>query len=160
MTTDALTQIRTCKHLYLDEISEPSDNELRVVVSEALMGEPVDPKTLADDPHLQDLLAGAGARAIVRSAESRVFVLSWSTYVAYSVRNESFVSADKYEEFEGRLLLKFGKSRYLDFVAAATLADSDYPGPLQHWGLACLNHIVDIVSIEKPVVTMTASVST
>jgi len=152
---DALIQIRACKDLYLDEISEPLVNELRIVISEAKTGELADPEMFADDQAMQSLLSGA--RAVVRTVESKVFELSWSTYVAYSVRNESFVMSDEYEDFEGRLLVKYSKSRYLDFVAAATFASSDYPGLLQHWGLGCLNHIVDVVSLEAPCITVRTS---
>lgn len=143
-----LDLVRACKYLYLNELTEPSDNELRIVFAEAVSGELVDPQTMADDPVLQKMLSGA--RAIVQTPQSKVFELYWPTYVAYSVRNESFVSSDKYEEFEGRLLVKYSKSRYLDFVAAATLASNDHPGPLQHWWLCCLNHIVDVVAVDAP----------
>jgi hypothetical protein len=150
--TNELDLIRACKYLYLNELTEPSDNELRIVFAEAMTGELADPQTMADDPVLQKMLSGA--RAIVQTTESKVFELSWPTYVAYSVRNESFVSSDKYEEFEGRLLVKYSKSRYLDFVAAATFASSDHPGPLQHWGLCCLNHIVDVVAVGAPSIAL------
>ncbi|MCK9688289.1 hypothetical protein [Scleromatobacter humisilvae] len=90
----------------------------------------------------------------MRVEGSGVFQLHWTTCVAYPVRNESFVSTDRDEEFQGRMLVKYSRSRYLDFVASATFADGDHPGPLQHWGLICLNHVVDVVSSEAPSVAL------
>ncbi len=149
---DELALIRSCKALFLDELSEPSGNQLRIVFAEAMTGELADPQTMGDDPVSRKMVSGM--RAIIQTPESKVFELSWPTYVAYSVRNESFVASDKYEEFEGRLLVKYSKSRYLDFVAAATFASNDFPGPLQHWGLICLNHIIDVVAAGAPTVTL------
>ena len=82
--------------------------------------------------------------------ESRRFELSWDTYVAYSVRNECYTGTDDYEVYEGRLLVVFRKSRYLDFIGQATFANDLHPAVLQHWGVFCLNHTIDVVSVGAP----------
>jgi hypothetical protein len=92
----------------------------------------------------------SGTRAIESDATCRAFELVWLSYVSYSVRNESFCTLDKEERWEGRLFCLYSKSHFLDYVAQATFASADYPGPLQHWGVNCLNHIVDVVSIAEP----------
>ncbi|MGG4554652.1 hypothetical protein [Paenibacillus humicus] len=81
-----------------------------------------------------------------------VIQIDFNSYVGYSVLNESFTVWDDYEEFEGRAFRIYSKSRYLDFIGAGTIASEEYPGPFKHYGVSCLNHIVNIVSTEKPVV--------
>jgi hypothetical protein len=146
---DAVDVIRRFKFLYLDSILEPEENTLRLVIAEAGDGGPSDPTKFKDEgPELQRILSES--REIAHLPGMLKFELLWNSYIAYSVRNESFVSRDDYEQFEGRLLVTYTKSRYLDFVSAATFASPDYPGSFTHWGVFCLNHIVDIVSVEPP----------
>jgi len=38
----------------------------------------------------------------------------------------------------------------LDFIEQATFASDSYPDPMTHWGIFCLNHIVDVVSCSEP----------
>lgn len=80
--------------------------------------------------------------------------LEFESYIRYSILNESFTVWDDYEEFEGEIFRIFSKSRYLDFIAAGTIATEDYPGPFKHYGIAGLNHIVDIVSTVEPKITI------
>ena len=82
----------------------------------------------------------------------KIFELYWPSYVAYSIRNESFCTVDAYEQFDGRLFVKYTRSRYLDFVTSATSADSSHPGPFIHYGIFCLNHIIDVVAASPPTV--------
>jgi len=136
--------IEDCEWIFLREIGEPSDNVLRLVIEEAK----------ADDPPEDiEILPGKvirGTRAVESDASCRAFELVWSSYVSYSVRNESFCTIDREELWEGRLLCLYSRSHFLDYVARATIASSDYPGPLRHWGVNCLNHIVDVVAVDDP----------
>jgi hypothetical protein len=136
--------IDACEWLYLREIGEPKDNTLRLVVEEAKADGP---------PEDVEILPGrimSGTRAIESDATCRAFELVWRTDVSYSVRNESFVAPDDGEVWEGRLFCRYSRSHFLEYVARATFAGADYPGPLQHWGVNCLNHIVDVVSADEP----------
>ncbi len=81
-----------------------------------------------------------------------VIQIDFNSYVGYSVINESFAVWDDYEEFEGKAIRIYSKSRYLDFIGAWTIASEEYPGPFKHYGVSCLNHIVNIVSTEEPAV--------
>jgi hypothetical protein len=146
-----VSDLQSCEWLFLRGLSEPRDNALRIVVEEARAGRSVDAGAaakaagvLALEPILHD------ARLIEHIEGCRVFELCWSSYIAYSVRNESFVANDQYEQSEGRLLVKYSKSRFLDYVALGTFASSDYPGPFVHWGVVCGNHIVDVASLAEP----------
>lgn len=150
--SEGIVAIETCKWLYLHEIGEPADNELRLVVAEARSGELVNAAAATEEelPALREILANS--RPIVHGPGCRVFEITWSSYIAYSVRNESFVSANSLEIRAGRLFVEYSVSKYLDFVEAATFARTDFPGPFKHWGINCLNHVIDIVSTEAPLI--------
>jgi hypothetical protein len=138
----AVAQINGSTYLYLRTLSEPKDNELEIVLEEAGSG-PKDGISEIRGPFSE-------TRPIVHGPNDRVFKVSWKSYVAYSIRNESYVVKDDYEQFEGGLFVIFSRSRYLDFVAKSTFASDDYPGPIKHWGIFCLNHIIDVVSVHAP----------
>jgi len=147
-------EIDACKWIYLREIGEPDDNSLRLMIDEAKAEGP---------PRDIQIMPGkviSGTRAIESDETCRAFELLWRSYVAYSVRNESFCQLDNDEVWEGRLFCLYSKSHFLDYVARATFASSDYPGPLRHWGINCLNHIVDVVSNVEPQVRRIESAAT
>ena len=136
--------IDACRWVFLREIGEPQDNSLRIVIEEAKADGP--PKDIG-------ILQGnviSGTRPIESDASSRAFALLWPSHVAYAVRNEAFCMLDGEELWEGRLFCLYSKSHFLDYVARATFASADYPGSLRHWGINCLNHIVDVVSAADP----------
>lgn len=128
--------------LYLTELGEPLDNQLRVVVWQASLGE----RTMIDDPdfHIDNV------RPIEVNEQSPVWELFWSHYVAYVVRNESYWDREAGEpDFSGHLSRRFD-SAFSRYVSETTFATDDYPGPLQHWALTTLNHCLDVISTEPP----------
>jgi hypothetical protein len=138
-------EIDTCASLYLDGIVEPEANSLSATVLEAkqavssIMSFPEAPVP--------------NAVPIVHVSGCRIFDVMWSSYIAYSVRNERFAHYGT-DKFEGRLFRVFSKSHFLDYVAASTIAGSDYPGPYKHWQIVCADHILDVVSIVGPAVNV------
>ena len=147
-----IDEINACKWLFLEEIGEPVDNELRLKIIEAQPGGAPGPLDHAGDEFLQELLRTASS--IEPSPGCKIFELHWPSYIAYSVRDESYCSFDEYEQFDGGLFKRYTRSRYLDFVASATFADASYPGPFVHYGIFCQNHVIDVVSMESPIVAM------
>jgi hypothetical protein len=143
-----VSEISSCKWLFLNSIGEPMDNALRLEILEArTLHSPEDEARPLSEAMERGLPLGS---PIEHVAGCRIFVVEWSDYVAYSVRNESYVTSDDYEVFDGRNFVKYTKSRYLDFVGQATFASDSYPGPMTHWGVFCLNHIVDVISCSEP----------
>jgi hypothetical protein len=133
-----------CKYFYLRSISEPKDNTLRVVIEEAGAAEKLTSREVGDAV-FTDL------RQIESNERSRLYEITWNEYVAYSVRNESYAKLDESEKVEsGRLLCEYSKSHFLDYASRATFATNEYPGPMRHIGINCLNHIIDVVSVELP----------
>lgn len=135
--------ISACKFLFLRELWEPNENTLRVVIVEAK----------ADGPPEDIEILGkvvSGTVPVESDSSCQLFELTWSTYVAYGVRNELFTSRDDYEVFEGGLFRIYTKSHFRDYVALGTFASDEHPGPLKHWCVVCLNHIVDVVGCAEP----------
>ncbi len=125
--------LQRCEWLFLRSIEDPGTNTLRLVVEEARAGAKATTENVPAArslPGLQDILQDA--RLIEHTDGCSVFEVYWDSYVAYSVRNESFVANDKYEQSEGRLFVRYSKSRFLDYVALGTFATEEYPGPLVH----------------------------
>lgn len=149
------TEIQGCKWLFLNSISEPSDNELLLQIFEAFSlpssRDALRPLSEALDLNLPLV------SPIEHVTGCKIFTFQWPSYVAYSVRNESYTTMDNYEIFEGRNFVKYSQSRYLDFVRDATFADDSFPGPMTHWGIFCLNHIIDVVSCHQPEVSISVA---
>lgn len=95
----------------------------------------------------------SGLHAIETTEKSRSFEVTWEYYVAYSVINESFSKRNPSDVWAGHLFRIYSRSSFIDFVAAATFASDKYPGPMEHIGLICEDHIIDVVSTKKPIVT-------
>jgi hypothetical protein len=123
--------------LFVIEIGEPRENDLRVVIAEGLVGPPT-------------MMQLGEARPVAPGESSRVFELVWRCYVAYSVRNESFASPEQGEDVTGDRLKARTKSAYLDYVRATTIAMDVYPGSLTHWSLYTICHCIDVVSNAPP----------
>lgn len=136
-------------NLYLTDIGEPSENQLRIIVAEGLLGEPT--KIDIDGVDL-----GEG-RSILVTDESRSFELRWDNYVAYAVRNESFCKGEDDELPRGKMLERRFDTAFFQYVSTTTFADDEYPGPLEHWSLTTLNHCVDVVSVGPPRVMLSTS---
>ena len=91
---------------------------------------------------------------IVSDETCCAYDIIFGSYVAYAVLNESFASVDEYEEYSGRFFRTYSKSRFLDYVRRASFASDDYPGKSTHYEVACLDHIVDVVSVDAPEIRM------
>jgi hypothetical protein len=137
--------IDASRYLYLVRVEEPQDNALLVVIEEAKS------TGLPEDIKVPGAIFTECA-PIVSDDTCSAWEVLFDSYVAYSVRNESFVQIDKEEEWVGKLFCTFTKSKFLDYVRTATFASDDYPGRLLHYGINCLNHIVDVVTIKQPII--------
>ena len=134
-------QLNDCKCIFLQSLSEPEENAINAIILEAKSGELVDRGVVRPV---------TGLSPIEHTKGCRVFEISWRSYIAYAVRNESYAQNGT-DEFEGRLFRISSKSHFLDYVTQATFATPNFPGPFRHWTLACLNHVVEVVSQVEPV---------
>lgn len=134
------------KDVFFFGLTEPKVNELKLYFSRSKMSDTPE-RLIIDKKEFGD------SYSINADKNSPIIQIDFQSYIAYSVRNESFTVWDDYEEFEGMIFRVYKKSRYLDFVSVGTFATEDFPGPFKHYGISCLDHIVDIVTISEPVVT-------
>jgi hypothetical protein len=134
-------EIESCSYLYLRELREPKDNTVTLILDEAIVAS-----------NSTSIAIGNATFNNLRNIEitrnSRAFELSWERYAAYSIRNESFaLPTDEEEEvISGRWLRVYRKSHWLDYLAKATWRDR----PVIHFGIMCLNHIIDVASVDPP----------
>lgn len=134
-------------YVYLMAIREPKDNVLELVIEQApasdfredLEGLGVSP----DDPVDIDQLL-------------ETYRIEFPNYVAYAIRDESFARNDTSEDYLGTLARLYRQSKFLDYVDSTStgLRANDR---LQHYSLLCLEHVVEVVSIGTPNLTVLES---
>ena len=141
----ATEELDACGYLYLEEISEPHVNGLRLILSEGIVADKTGTLTIGN-AEIPDI------RPIEVTDASKWFEVVWDTYISYSVRNEAFCSWDKEEEWSGNAFRTYTKSKFLDFVSTGTFASNEYPGPFVHYEIVCSDHVVDVASEHPPTV--------
>jgi len=138
-----LSQINEHKYIYLESISEPEDNSLRLILTEAT----------SDGPE-QDIEIGevvlSGSRAIETVSGCAIYEVLFENYICYNVANESYAQDAGQDKYTGKLARVYENSAYLDYIGESTFATADYPGPFFHYGFCCLNHCIDVVSVTEP----------
>ena len=136
--------LNSCEYLFLREIGEPGENSLRLLIEEGI----------ASADAVSTEVAGhviADCHRVTSGDNAQLFEITWDFYVAYSIRNESYVVRDDSEKFElGNLARIYSESKFLEYVARATFACNEHPGPLLHVELICASHIVDVMSTGLP----------
>jgi hypothetical protein len=142
-------QLNECEYLFIRNIGELEELTLGLIIHEA---KPQDPILVPEDDSAFARIS-VGSRPIEEDSTCRVFevIFDRNNIVSYTVLNESY---GKYpeppEEFIGRLFRVFSRSHLLDFTKQTTIASNEYPGVLQHYQLACLNHVVDVITTKPP----------
>ena len=149
--TATLADVDACVDLYLEALSDPAGNQLLLQLVEETRG-PVQDVAIAGGAVIR------GVHPIGPAPGCRVFEVFWPSYVAYLVRNESYAQPVDGDEYVGRKFRVYERSHYRDFVARATWATDDFPGPLTHWCVLCQDHIVDVISKDEPVITRVAEI--
>ena len=93
--------------------------------------------------------------AIESNENSRLFEIIWDHYIAFNIMNESYGRVDDYDVVKsGKLMRIYSKSHFLDYLALASIASRDYPGPFVHYGLVCLNHVIDVACPNPPSINL------
>lgn len=138
-----LAKIEQLEHLRTVEICPVVGTILELRIGEA---------KVLNDAHT---FAGIkNVRALSVTDKSDVFSFTFCNFVSYSVTEEMFIQQAPTDNFQGNRIRIYSKSRFLDFVADTTWATSDFPGPLRHYQLITLDHIIDIVAAEPPTISM------
>ncbi|NMC55673.1 MAG: hypothetical protein GYA50_00405 [Eubacteriaceae bacterium] len=136
--------LENIEYVYLEKIYEIQDNYLRLTFDRCKIEKDI------DQINNDDELCTYGSFEVDYTLPLIQIDFDW--YIGYSVLNECFTVRDNYEKFIGKTFRIYTKSRYLDFIKAGTIASVDYPGPFKHYGIVCLNHIIDVVSANEPII--------
>ena len=146
---DGARRINECEYLYIDSIRELEELTLEVIVTEAkLQAQILVPR---DESPVEQLRLGG--RPIERDGTCRSFRLIFDQrhMVSYTVLNESYGRyPEPPEQFAGKLFRVFSWSHLLEFTKRTTYASDEHPGVLQHYEIACLNHVVDVICTGPP----------
>jgi hypothetical protein len=146
-------QIDDCEYLFIRGVEEIGELTLAVQVHEAKAQAPRT-EALGLRPW-ENLLTKS--RPIEVDESCRVFQLIFErdNMISYTVSNESY---SKYpeppEQFSGKLFRIFTWSRLLEFTKETTHAGTELTGPLQHYQLASLNHVLDVICTRPPRIAM------
>jgi hypothetical protein len=142
-------QVNECKYLFAESIRESQELTLELTLAEA---KPQAEIQVSEDWNPIGELR-IGGRSIETDLSCRVFHLIFdrNQMVLYMVLNESYgvYPADP-EKFSGKLLRVFSWSHLLEFTKRTTIASDANPGVLQHYGIACLNHVIDVICTGPP----------
>jgi hypothetical protein len=154
---DAARQINDCEYLFAQSIREIEELTLEVIITEAKVQAEL--RVPRDNTEVEQLLAGS--HPIETDSTCRVFRLIFERrhMVSYTVLNESYGTyPEPPEQFIGKLFRTFSRSHLLDFTKQTTCASDEYPGGvLQHYEIACLNHVIDVICTAPPKITVTTA---
>lgn len=139
--------MRYSGYIYMHSILEPEDNSL-ILNFERCNVNKIPENFKAEDIDLEN------SHSIEADETLPIVQLKFDWYIAYSVRNESFTVKDDYELSEGKSFRIYSKSRYMDFISLSTIASNFHPGPFQHFGIRGLNHVIDVVATEEPIISL------
>lgn len=143
---------------FLVSLSDGLDNELRIIISPASIGEVGSRNVEPADSILHGILSKC--RPITPDKRDQ-YEIHFENYIVYQNRNESWATYFPEEIRCGTFLITFEKSRLLDSLCEITdVIRSDngtwYPGMWKHYGIYTQNHVIDVVSHCPPVVTRCA----
>ena len=142
-----ISMLDEAEYIYLRHISEPTENSLRLVVQEATVSSCESAENSASTEPFSELRKDASP--IETTAGCKTFELIWDLYVAYLVTEEVAGSAGDHqsEVYTGNTFRVYSRSHFLDYLACNT---SGHTGPLTHYKVVCLNHLIDVASIRPP----------
>jgi len=144
----AVEALNAAKYLYLQNLSEPSDNSLQLVVQEAVVNRSsLIPPALPDLPELAALRGDTWPIESIAGCKS--FEICWKQFAAYLVTEEMVGSCGGYDDevFSGNLLRLYSKSHFLDHLSRDT---GGHPAPILYYKTVCLNHLIDVASYAPP----------
>ncbi|MEH6443928.1 MAG: hypothetical protein V7784_08520 [Oceanospirillaceae bacterium] len=135
-------QINQHECIYLSNIGEPEENCLRLVIEEGSFSDNEKPM----DPFMREVLGLPASD----EANNCIYEIIFNNYICYAVLNESYAMTAQNKEHQAEILSLHAQSNYLDYVKQQNQIETAPSGNLIHCKLKCLNHIIDIVTFEKP----------
>jgi hypothetical protein len=145
----AITLLNQTKSVFLRSLREPRDNQLELILEEALVKEARRGEAPRRGELPESLFSKLGLAQIESVDGCLVYRLFWQHYAAYLVTEELVGSNGQYddEQYQGTILRSYLKSHFLEHFARDTGCHS---GPLQHYKIVCLNHLIDVAADAPP----------
>jgi len=132
--------------IFLNDLYEPEENMLRVLVDKATTNKIFEEKKINNDV-IEEI-------PIVIDTNTPILQIDFPTYISYSVNNEGYMADDRYESYYGYTFRMYTKSKFLDYVNSRLFAKSVFPDEEYiHYQIPCFNHIVDVVTFSEPIVS-------
>lgn len=143
---------------FLISLSDGLQEELRVVIAGAEVGEPgahIPDFADTDEATRRVLTEVLAATRPIEINEEHLYEICFHDYIIYQIRNESYSGYDEEAVGHGRYLITFEKSQFLSCLHRVTDAQvlddgSYYPGKWVHYGICTQNHIIDVIAHEPP----------
>jgi hypothetical protein len=143
-----LVALQAEEYLSLDSIDEPEANSLRLVATAA---RPQPASLEAANPPVPN------AVPVAPNSDTPTFEILFESYVGYLVRNESFATPSPNETWDGsRSFRQYHASSFLAYMRRSAYATDEYPGPVGHFAVVCVDHVVDVISTAPPTVRLHA----
>ena len=137
-------ELNDCRYVFLEELSEPETNVLRIRVAEGR------PSKVAVPIEVAGQSLGNGFPVEIDSTSAR-YELVWNSYVLYQITNESFGRREISQDGSlGHAASVYRSSSVLNYVVCSSNASDEYPGKLVHFRVVCEHHIVDVISTDRP----------
>ena len=148
---EIVSLLNEAKYLFLRNISEPTENSLRLVVEEAIADHTQKISTPDPTSPFAEIQKGASPVKVVEGC--RKFELQWGRYVAYLVTEEVVGSGGSHRDeiYTGKLFRQYTTSHFLDLLARDTGGHFE---PILHYKLICQDHLIDVASYNPPEVQL------
>ena len=142
---DYFDELNKCQYLFLKELVEPGRHVFRIRVIEGKLSKTTVPVQIAGK------YFGEGHSVEIES-DSPIYELTWNSYVFYQVTNEKFFSKEpSVDGILGRWASVYRSSELLDFANRDSKTPDDSSlNRLLHYRIACEDHIVDVISEDRP----------
>ena len=132
---------------YILNINENVDNVLKIIVSLPYSGEKGSETSNTGNKDLDEILKKAYPILI---DYNEIYEITFESYIMYQTRNESFAYPDENSNVLGEYFTIIKNSSYLKMVENITFYYDMFGDKYTHYGILSWNHVVDIISAEKP----------
>ena len=132
---------------YILNINDNIDNVLKIIVSLPYSGEKGSETSNTGNKDLDEILKKAYPVLI---DYNEIYEITFESYIMYQTRNESFAYPDENSKVLGEYFTIIKNSSYLKMVKSITFYNDIFDDKYIHYGIFSWNHVVDIISAEKP----------
>ena len=132
---------------YILKICDGTNNILKLIVTLPLLGEKGSEVSNTGDKELDEILKESYPVLI---NYNEIYEIVFENYIMYQIRNESFANPDENTKISGKYFVIIKNSSYLKMVKNITFYSDIFDDKYIHYGIFSWNHVVDIISAEKP----------